>query len=283
MVSKGGIRVKNKLPRQVMMMLMWGLAMILFISGILTGCAGTSEKATVPPDENILRIGVSTNYPPLIFKQDEEIKGAEADLARELAAYLGKKPVFVEVAWADQIDQLVAGETDIIMSGMSVTQERLYRINFSKAYFKTGQMVLVANKPVFAHLDNLMALRAQVVSMRVGVIENTTGEIFVMENLNMARKVVRYKSSAEAIEALRRDKIHLFVHDGVSILMQEAANRQYGFKKIPMFLTDEYIAWGIRKNDDALLKSANAFLDEIRRNGKLKDILSKWIPNLSDL
>ena len=275
--------MKNKPSRQVTMMLMWGLAMILLISGILTGCAGTSEKAAVPPDENILRIGVSTNYPPLIFKQGEEIKGAEADMARELAAYLGKRPVFVEVAWADQIDQLVAGETDIIMSGMSVTQERLYRINFSKAYFKTGQMVLVANKPVFAHLDNLMALRAQVVSMRVGVIENTTGEIFVMENLNMARKVVRYKSSAEAIEALRRDKIHLFVHDGVSILMQEAANRQYGFKKIPVFLTEEYIAWGIRKNDDALLKSTNAFLDEIRRNGKLKDILSQWIPNLSDL
>ena len=209
--------------------------------------------------------------------------GAEADLARELAAYLGKKPVFVEVAWADQIDRLVAGETDIIMAGMSVTQERLYRINFSKAYFKTGQMVLVANKPVFAHLDNVMALRAQVVSLRIGVVENTTGEIYVMENWSMARKVVRYKSAAAAIEALRGDKIHIFVHDGVSILMQEAANKQYGFNKIPVFLTDEYIAWGVRKGDDALLKSANTFLDEIKRNGKLKDILSRWIPNLSDL
>jgi polar amino acid transport system substrate-binding protein len=262
---------------------MWGLAMILFISGALTGCAGTSEKATVPPDENILRIGVSTNYPPLIFKQDEEIQGAEADLARELAAYLGKKPVFVEVAWADQIDQLVAGETDIIMAGMSVTQERLYRINFSKAYFKTGQMVLVANKPVFAHLDNLMALRAQVVSMRVGVIENTTGEIFVMENLNMARKVVRHGTSEAAVQALKERKIDCLVHDGVRILMLEAANKQHGFKKIPLFLTEEYIAWGVRKDDDALLTSANAFLDEIKGNGKLKDILSRWIPNLSDL
>ena len=81
------------------------------------------------------------------------------------------------------------------MAGMSVTEERLYRINFSKAYFKTGQMVLVANKPVLQHLDNFPALRAQVVSLRVGVVENTTGEIYVMENLNMARKVVRRAST----------------------------------------------------------------------------------------
>ncbi|MEN8244635.1 MAG: transporter substrate-binding domain-containing protein [Thermodesulfobacteriota bacterium] len=275
--------MKNKMFKQGMDIRILGLALILMLAGIVAGCAGSSEKGGVPPDDSILRIGVSTNYPPLIFQQDEDVVGAEADLARELAAYLGKKPVFVDVSWADQIDQLVAGHTDIIMAGMSVTEERLYRINFSKAYFKTGQMVLVANKPVFQHLDNFPALRAQVVSLRVGVVENTTGEVYVMENLNMARKVVRYKSSAAAIEALKGDKIHIFVHDGVRILMLEAANKQYGFKKIPLFLTDEYIAWGVRKNDDALLASANAFLDEIKGNGKLKEILSRWIPNIGDL
>ena len=65
--------------------------------------------------------------------------------------------------------------------------------------------------------------------------------------------------------------------------MLEAANMQYGFKKIPVFLTDEYIAWGVSKNNDALLTSANTFLDEIKGNGKLKEILSKWIPNIGDL
>ena len=275
--------MKNKMPKHGMEKWIWGAALILIVVGFVAGCAGSNEKAEVPPDESILRIGVSTNYPPLIFKQGEDIVGVEADLARELAVYLGKKPVFVEVNWADQIDQLMAGATDIIMAGMSVTQERQYQINFSKAYFKTGQMGLFANKPVFQHLDNFPALRAQVVSMRVGIVENTTGEIYVMENLSMARKVVRYKSSAAAIEALKGDKIHMLVYDGVGVIMLEAANRQYGLKKIPMFLTDEYIAWGISKNNDALLTSVNTFLDEIKGNGKLKEILSQWIPNIGDL
>ena len=264
---------------------LWGTVIILIIMGVVAGCAGGNKEVPVAtvPDESILRIGVSTNYPPLIYKQGEDVIGVEADLARELAAYLGKKPVFVEVAWKDQIDHLIAGETDIIMAGMSVTEARLYKINFSKAYFKTGQMVLFVNKPILQHLDNFPALRAQVVSMRVGVVENTTGEVYVMENLSMARKVVRYKSSAAAVEALKGEKIHILVYDGVAVLMLEKTNQEYGFKKIPLFLTDEYLAWGVRKNDDALLQSANDFMDEIKGNGKLKDILSRWIPNISNL
>ena len=52
-------------------------AMALIITGMVAGCAGGNEKVPVPADESILRIGVSTNYPPLIFKQDEDIKGAD--------------------------------------------------------------------------------------------------------------------------------------------------------------------------------------------------------------
>jgi len=249
----------------------------------VAGCATGNKPAQVAPDEGILRVGVSTNYPPLIYMSGEEVVGAEADLARELAAYLGKKPVFVEVNWEDQIDQLVAGETDIVMAGMSVTSARLYEINFSKAYFKTGQMVLVSNRPQFQHLTNYPALRAQVVAMNVGVVKGTTGEIYVMEALNMANSIKRYATSAEAVKGLKTHKIDMLVYDGVAVLMLEKTNQKYGMKKIPLFLTDEYLAWGVRKNDDALLNSANDFLDEIKGNGKLKEILSRWIPNLSDL
>lgn len=264
---------------------LWGTVIVLIIMGVVAGCASGNKAAQVAPmpDESILRIGVSTNYPPLIHKQGEDVIGVEADLARELAAYLGKKPVFVEVAWVDQIDKLMAGETDIIMAGMSVTEARIYKINFSKAYFKTGQMVLVGNKPQFQQLKNLPALRAQVVAMYVGVVNGTTGEIFAMENLNMARKIVPYKTSAAALEALKQHKIDMMVYDGVAVLMLEKTHQEYGFKKIPVFLTDEYLAWGVRKDDDALLQSANDFLDEIKRNGTLKEILSRWIPNIGDL
>jgi len=117
----------------------WVVFAFLMALFMLAGCAGGNKQSEiVPADEGILRVGVSTDYPPLIYKENDEIVGAEADLARAFAEYLGRKPVFVEIAWENQIDALKADQTDIIMSGMSVTEERLYQIAFSKAYFRTG-------------------------------------------------------------------------------------------------------------------------------------------------
>jgi len=275
------IREENQVPKEIPTGRFRGAVTFLLIAYLFIGCAG--GDTVVKPDERILRIGVSTNYPPLIYKQGEDVVGVEADLARAFAAYLGREPVFVEVAWKDQIDKLNGNETDIIMAGMSVTKARLYEIAFSKAYFKTGQMVLVGGKPEFKYLTNYPALIAQVIAMKVGVIRGTTGETYVMENLNTAGAVVRYDKSADAVQALKENKIDMLVYDGVAVLMLEATNRSAGFKKIPLFLTEEYLAWGLRKNDAALLQSANDFRDEITHNGELKKILSKWIPNISDL
>ena len=67
------------------------LILIFFIAGLLltTGCVSgdqkTSEPLIIPPDINILRVGVTPNAPPLIFKQANKIVGLEADLAKELA------------------------------------------------------------------------------------------------------------------------------------------------------------------------------------------------------
>ncbi len=87
---------------------------------ILYACA-TAPPAVIEADPGILRVGVSPDAPPLIFKQNDKISGLEAEMAMALADYLEKTAVFVEVPWEDQIPALLDNRTDIIMSGMSVT------------------------------------------------------------------------------------------------------------------------------------------------------------------
>ena len=289
LVSEGnfakGVRDRGTRPmsKQGINTRMWRLAATIVAICLMSGCTGGGQQMRVEPRADILRIGVSTNYPPLIFKQEDRVVGVEADLGSALAARLGKEPVFVEVPWHDQVNQLISGGTDIIMAGMSVTEDRLYKINFSRAYFKTGQMALVGNRPQFKNMANFAALRAQVVVMRVGVVSDTTGEAYVMENLNMAKKIERYATSAAAVEALKNNTIDMLVYDGVAVLMLESENTRFGFKKVPLFLTDEYLAWGVAKDNAELLDAANQFLEEARANGALREILSRWIPNISDL
>ena len=89
------------MPKEMSITQRWVL--IFFIAGLFltTGCVSTGQKSTKPsviaPDINILRVGVTPNAPPLIFKQGNGIVGLEADFAREFAKYLGKSPRFVEL------------------------------------------------------------------------------------------------------------------------------------------------------------------------------------------
>jgi ABC-type amino acid transport substrate-binding protein len=102
-------------------------SLVLLVAGVLTlaGCSSAPTSAgpqhaavpaPAPGDTTVLRVGMSPVFPPMVFKQAGELAGVEVDLARALGAKLGRRVVFVELPWEDQIEALTAGKTDIIMS-----------------------------------------------------------------------------------------------------------------------------------------------------------------------
>jgi len=90
-----------------------------------------------------LRIGTSASYPPLTFRQDGELQGVEVDLARAVGEDLKVKTDVVEMPWEELIAALNDNRIDVIMSGMSVTDERSTRVLFTDPYMKIGQMALI--------------------------------------------------------------------------------------------------------------------------------------------
>jgi polar amino acid transport system substrate-binding protein len=255
----------------------------LITLSLITACGTTSPKSiadstTVKPDENLLRVGVSTNAPPLIYKQGEKVVGLEAEFAQEFAQYLGKSVRFIEVEWEDQIPALLDNRTDIIMSGMSVTKMRQIRISFSEPYYKTGQMALLHNRDKGRVPLNYYGIKGFSIQLRFGVIKGTTGEKFVLDNFGTAKKISPFDTSEKAVDALLQSNIDIFIHDGPIILMLASENESKGLTTSTSLLTEEYLAWGIRKNDIELLNSANRFIDTYKREGKLNGMISRWIP-----
>lgn len=104
------------------------IALIVLITFIVSNCTTTKVKHTKPEPFQSLLVGVTPNFPPIIFKQSGEFAGVEAELARLLALELGKPIKFIELRWERQIPSLMARETDIIMSGMSITGARGVRL-----------------------------------------------------------------------------------------------------------------------------------------------------------
>lgn len=237
-----------------------------------------AESSHVAPVENILRVGVSTNAPPLIFKQGEEIVGLEAELAREFTKSLGKSIKFVELKWEEQIPALLEKRTDIIMSGMTITRMREIRIAFSKPYFRSGQMALIRVQDRKRFPNGYYSIYGSTSRLRFGVVKGTTGESFVNKNFNRAKTIKSFQTSREAVEALIKRTIDVVFHDAPIILMLASEKEGKGLYPLPYLLSEEYLAWGIRKGDAELLESANSFIEEIENDGRLDSILKRWIP-----
>jgi ABC-type amino acid transport substrate-binding protein len=242
------------------------------------GCADDYYRPLPMPAEipkNALRVGVTSTYPPIIFKQSGQIAGVEAELARLLGARIGRPVHFVEVTWDQQVDTLLAGKTDIIMSGMSVTQARAVRIVFTEPYLEGGLMAAVRTDDARRYDSREALLQTEAT---VGVIEGTTGDVFVQQSFPNARRVALSLASDGAL-ALRRRTIDVFVHDGPSIAWLVSAN-EADLAGIWQPLNRENLAWGVRRDDPQLLAQANEALAAWKRDGTLSELLARWLPYL---
>lgn len=265
---------------------LWRFATCLFVFCLLSPgvLQGTDTTGQAQVNEKPLRVGVTADSPPLIAKQGGKFVGLEAELAWEFGKYLGRDIVFVEVVWKDQISALLDSRTDIIMSGMSMTNAREYRIAFSEPYFRTGQIALVRKESVNqVPKSGYYGIFAWAPIIKIGAVKGTTGELLVTKYFNNAKKIVVFDTAKEAAAALRKGegiegyKLDVFIHDA-PMIHHLAAENEGELAALPALLTEEYLAWGIRKDDVELLESANKFIEKMKKEDKLTPIIKRWIP-----
>ena len=234
--------------------------------GMLVVFAG--EPPAVGP---MLRVGVSPVFPPMVFKQGGEIVGVEVDLARALGERLGRSITLVELRWEDQIEALQKGRIDIIMSALSVTRARAYVLDFSQPYMNVGQAVLVRREDEGKYLLGMPSTPPGT----VGVLKATTGEFLVQRDFPKAKRKV-FKSAVDAAQALKKEKIDLFITDSPLVWHLSGVHAAEGLSAVPFLLSQEQLAWGLRKGDDQLLKAVNEFVQQAAQDGTLIQVLRRW-------
>jgi polar amino acid transport system substrate-binding protein len=245
---------------------------------MLVGCVAPGQQSNtpsqIPPDPNVLRVGVTTDAQPLIYNQGNTIVGLEADFARELAKYLGKSLQFVALDWEDLIPALMANKIDIIMSGMSITRLREIRIAFTIPYFKSGLMALIRREDAARYSTGFFSLTT---SSAIGAMKDTTSEFFVQTNYSSVKQKL-YTNTKQAVKDLIDQKIDMFIYDAPLILYLASENESKGLTALFTLLTEEYLAWGVRKDNKELLEKANDFLRTANSDGRLQQMIKYWIP-----
>jgi polar amino acid transport system substrate-binding protein len=114
----------------------WCLLATVIGAGCTAGQAPGRPAPVAPAPKPALRIGMTPNYPPLVFKREGAVVGIEADFAARLGQFLQRKIELVELPWPLLIPALQQGHIDVIMSGMSVTPERERTVLFAEPYLE---------------------------------------------------------------------------------------------------------------------------------------------------
>ncbi|WP_281184795.1 transporter substrate-binding domain-containing protein [Trichlorobacter lovleyi] len=241
------------------------LVLLVLLGLMLGGCASG-------PD---LRVGISPTYPPLAFMQEGALAGIEPDLAQQLANQTGRRIRFEIIPFDRLIPALQGGQIDLIMAGMSITAERQGQVSFTESYLKVGQMLLIREKDIKRFPR---ALFDQSAGVRIGVERGSTGEQYVLKTFAWGG-VTHFDTTEAGIRALEQGSIDCFVHDAPTVwrYSAELATQHQGLVGLFEPLTDEPLAWAVRKNDPALLEQLNLELARMRREGRLQEILAKWI------
>jgi ABC-type amino acid transport substrate-binding protein len=228
--------------------------------------AGRAAETNAP-----LRVGISPVFPPMAFKQGKDLVGVEVDLAKALGERLGRKVVFVELPWKDQIDALNDGRTDIIMSSMSVTHARRYLVSFTQPYYVVGQMALVRGEDRHKYVLGFPLTPAGT----VGVVTATTGEFLVQRDFPKAKRKA-FANGADAAVALQKKKLSMFVADSTHVWYLAARHANDGLAVVPHVLSEESLAWAVRKTDDKLLAEANDFITHAAQSGSMRQVFRRW-------
>lgn len=253
------------------------LMVVLFLSG---GCAPVAIDSSSPsagPEPAIIRVGVTANAPPLIYKKNNKITGLEATFAYKLGDYLNKQVVFIEVPWDKQFDYLNQGKTDIIMSGMTITEERSYLVNFSDPYMRSGQIMLVRMEEQARFGGGIGSILNR--NYKIGTVRGTASDFFITRTITRPQ-VLYFKNTQAAVKGLINKEIDVFVYDAPIVCYYAAMYQSEKLVPILNMGTEEYLAWAVRKKDTELLQDANAFLDSMRQQDLLENEIKNWIPYL---
>ncbi|PID60289.1 amino acid ABC transporter substrate-binding protein [candidate division KSB3 bacterium] len=251
-------------------------ALVLSVALVFADDIELAKKSTLEEilQRGELRVGFDAGYLPFeMTNKKGKFVGFDLDMAKEMAKAIGVKLVPVNTAWDGIIPALLTKKFDIITSGMSVTQERNLKVNFSDPYIVVGQTILL-NKKHEGKIRSYKALNdpKYTITSKLG----TTGEQSVKRL--MPKAVYKsFEAETEAALEVMNGNADAMVYDlpFCVVFMAQQGKGNLIFLDEPF--TYEPLAWAIRKGDPDFMNWLNNFLLQMKNDGRYDRIYNKWI------
>jgi arginine/ornithine transport system substrate-binding protein len=266
------------------------LSLTVIAAATLVGCGKSDTASTTaaapaaapaapaaPAELPELKVAIDPTYEPFTFKTpDGKPTGFDVDIAEAVCAEIKRKCVYVEQVWDSMIPGLQAKKYDVIVSSMSITEERQKVVDFTDKYYKTPSRIVVKSGTPFTDVASLKG-------KKIGVLKGSTQEKYAMGELRPAGvSVVPYEAQDQVYLDIKSGRLDGTVADTVEVtggFLSKPEGQGYGFVG-PLLNDVKYYGTGIgialRQGETQLKDELNAAIKAIRSNGTYDTISKKY-------
>lgn len=265
-----------------MLALLLSLGMVLNLAacgtkGTVQDTANKTEEDTslsYIQDKGKFILGLDDSFPPMGFRDDQNnIVGFDIDLAQAVCEKLGVELVLQPIDWAAKEQELATKNIDAIWNGFSVTEERLANLTLSDPYMENSISLVVRKDSGITTMADMAGkkLAVQSGSSAQEALDSEENKDF-KESIGKINEFASYVTALMDLETGNSDAV--LMDSVVANYMINDAGKD--FKVLEESLVAEEYAIGFRKGEEALCDAVNGALKELKEEGKVEEIATKW-------
>lgn len=244
---------------------------------LLTGCApgrgepvsviepGQSDLEYIQSKETLI-VGV-TDFAPMDYRSRESWTGFDADLAKAFAESIGVTLELREINWDKKTELLEKGSIDCIWNGMTMSEELKESISCSEPYLSNAQVVVLRSSEKEQY-STIEACQHMLFAVEAG----SMGEAL------LERRKYRYSvcpTQMDALKAVQAKRADAAVIDLIMAAYYTGEGQAFKGLKIDIYLNDETICVGLRKDSD-LTEKVNEFLRNAYEDGTINALAERY-------
>jgi len=260
-----------------------GTIILILIFALLAACGSEETAGTATADETEgepggvlermeeskeLNVAFEGTYPPFNFIDDnDEFQGFDVDISNEIAGRLGVEANFIATKWDGLIGGLKADKFDIIISQMTVTEERKKSVDFTDPYVISGSVLITREE------TNDITKLEDIKGKNVGVGGGTTFED--VANSVEGAEVKLYKAVGDYIQDLTNKRLDVIINDQL-LISYNIKEMNLPIKISSDILNKDEIGMAVNKGNEDFIEQVNAALSEMKEDGTYAEIYKKW-------
>lgn len=228
------------------------LTMFMFLA------CGKEEKKTI-------YVGTNAEFPPFEYLEKDQMVGFDVDFINAIGKEMGKEVVMKDMSFDGLLPALQSKKVDLVIAGMTASEERKKAVNFSEPYYSANQVIVLQDT------NNDIKTFDDLKGKKIGVMLGFTGDLVITE---MGLPSEKFSAAYAGIMALQNGKLDAVVLDSETAKNYVKNNK--GLKLISTDIAKEEYSIAVSKENKKLAEDINSAYKELVNDGTFKKIITKY-------